>query len=184
MSVRGTMRVDPVGVPVEARGVKRLEQLYRMSATRPVGAPETPQLLALGEDMIMMIILVAADVFKSIEHANDVLASKFFSEDGYGAIERLCISLKTMNSWCETNSQACLANTTLLTTAKQSITAKLRQFLERVSYWRIENVNEMANRDMNTRIVEMCDQLKELYETNQRPPALSRLRAASDRSIQ
>ena len=144
------------------------------------GAPTTPSILTLDDDVVMMIVLMAADVFNSIEHANSVIATRFFGDDGYGAVERLCMSLQTLNNWCQVNSQACNNNKAMLATAKNSITAKLRQFINRVNSWQIENPDGMTDAQMSKKIAYMCDHLRELYATwtvSGIPPLLSRQRA-------
>ena len=168
-----------MGAPVGAEGGNRLEQLYRMSATRPMGAPTTPTTptTPTRDDVVMRIVLTTADVFNSIQYANSVFATRYFGEDGYGAIERLCKSLQALNDWCQENSQACEHHTVLLTTTKDSITAMLRRFLDRVSYWSIEDSDGMTDVEMGKKIADMCDHLKELHDTCQRPPMLSRQRA-------
>jgi len=125
----------------------------------------------------MRIVLTTADVFNSIQYANSVFATRYFGEDGYGAIERLCKSLQALNDWCQEHSQACEHHTVLLTTTKDSITAMLRRFLDRVSYWRIEDSDGMTDVEMSKKIADMCDRLRELHDTCQRPPMLSRQRA-------
>ena len=144
------------------------------------GASTTPPILNLGDDLVMMIVLMAADVFNSIEHANSVIDTRFFGDDGYGAVERLCMSLQTLNNWCQVNSQACNNNEAMLTAAKNSITAKLRQFINRVNSWQIENPDGMTDAQMSKKIAYMCDHLRELYDTwtvSGIVPLLSRQRA-------
>ena len=152
-----------------APGGNRLEQRAPTTET-------TPPILAIGNDLTMMIVLKAADVFNSIEHANNVLGSKFFGEDAYGAIEHLCMALQALNNWCQVSKQACDDQTALLTTTAYSIKAKLRQFINRVSYWHIENPNGITDVEMSKKIAYMCDHLNELYVNNPRPPMLSRQR--------
>jgi hypothetical protein len=154
--------------------------LARKQADVAVGAPKTPPLLALDDDTVMQIVLWAADVFNSLQYATTVLATKYFSQDGYGAIERLCMSLQTMNNWCTVHSQACYNNRDMFNATKRSITAKLREFINKVNYWRVELPHGLANAEMNKRMADMCDHLNELYANAQSmPPMLSRQRGVT-----
>lgn len=178
MSVRQAAAGAPARTRVGIPATNRLEKLYKMSA--PIGMPPD-----LGDDIIMYIILMSADVYNSIAHADQVLSTRYFSEDGYAAIQRLCQSLQTITSWRQTNKQANAVQNAMMEAAMNSITAKLRQFLDKVNYWQIENRNGMADDAIKRKIIEMCDHLRELYDTARasttKPPTLSRQRNVQQR---
>ena len=178
MSMRQVAAGAPARAPVGVPATNRLEKLYKMSAPvgAPIGAPPD-----LGDDIIMYIILMAADVYNSIAHANQVLAKRYFSEGAYAAIQRLCQSLQTISNWRRTNKQANAEQDAMVETAMNSITAKLREFLDKVSYWQIENRNGMVDDAIKRKIIEMCDHLRELYDIANatKPPFLSRQQRTS-----
>lgn len=170
MSVRQAAAGAPARTPVGIPATNRLEKFFKISA--PIGTPPD-----LGDDIIMYIMRMSADVYNSISYANTVLFTRYFYEDGYAAIQRLCQSLKTITSWRQTNKQA----NTLMEAVMNDITDKLRQFLDKVNYWEIENRNDMTNDAIKRKIIQMCDHLRELYDTARvtKPPTLSRQRNVS-----
>lgn len=170
MSVRQAAAGAPARTPVGIPATNRLEKFFKISAA--IGTPPD-----LGDDIMMYIILMSADVYNSISHADQVLQWRYFSEDGYAAIQRLCQSLKTITSWRQTNKEA-NAERNVMEAVMNDITAKLQQFLDKVNYWTIENRNSMTNDAIKRKIIQMCDHLRELYDTARetKPPTLSRQR--------
>lgn len=180
MSMRQAAAGAPARGQIGALATDRLENFFKMSAQvgAPIGAPigAPPD---LGDDIIMYIILMAADVYRSIRHANQVLATRYFSEDGYDAIEDLCLSLQTITNWRRTNKKASMDKNQMMDVVMNSIIAKLRQFLNKVNYWEIENRNDMTDNAIKRKIIEMCENLRELYDiaVATKQPYLSRQRA-------
>lgn len=178
MSVRRVATGAPTGtrVPVGLLATNRLEQLYRVNA--PVGAPPN-----LGDDLVEHIALMSANVYESINKADEVFEKQFYSADGYDAITHLCASLQFITSWRKTNKQA----NALWKQHMDSIMVRLQKFLDKVRYWRINNPGDMNDRDIRIKIVGMCDNLDALYDDNRgekmplqpQPPEMSRERAFS-----
>lgn len=132
----------------------------------------------LAPDTTLQIVLMAANVMENMQYANNLLRSKYFTQDGAEALRRLCESMSTIDTWSRTvrldaNDRAFFRQ--IMT----SISRKLQEFSTKITGWTVPSDVSYSVND----IMKMCNRLAELLTTTEEPPVLSRQRASRHDSL-